>query len=73
MVAIRTPPWEAICFTQTGQRSGELTANFDHNRRPGKPGRRGLRKQWISPTLKGALCRLLRSISPPTVAVFGSI
>ena len=27
---IRTPPWEAICFTQTGQRSGELTANCDH-------------------------------------------
>ena len=26
----RTPPWETICFTQTGQRSGELTANSDH-------------------------------------------
>jgi len=26
---IRTPPWEAICFTQTGQRFGELTANYD--------------------------------------------
>jgi len=24
-----TPLWEAICFTQTGQRSGELTANSD--------------------------------------------
>ena len=30
MLAIKTPPWEAICFTQTGQRSGELTANSDH-------------------------------------------
>jgi len=30
MLAVRTPPWEAICFTQTGQRSGELTANSDH-------------------------------------------
>jgi len=29
MSALRTPPWEAICFTQTGQRSGELTANCD--------------------------------------------
>jgi len=29
MLAIRTPPWEAICFTQTGQRSGELAANSD--------------------------------------------
>jgi len=29
MFAIRTPPWEAIFFTQTGQRSGELTANSD--------------------------------------------
>ena len=29
MLAIRTPLWEAICFTQTGQRSGELTANSD--------------------------------------------
>jgi len=29
MSAIRTPSWEAICFTQTGQRSGELTANYD--------------------------------------------
>ena len=24
MLAVRTPPREAICFTQTGQRSGEL-------------------------------------------------
>jgi len=30
MLAVRTPPREAICFTQTGQRSGELTANYDH-------------------------------------------
>jgi len=29
ILAIRTPPWEAICFTQTGQHSGEPTANFD--------------------------------------------
>jgi len=29
MLAIRTPLWEAICFTQTGQRSGKLTANSD--------------------------------------------
>jgi len=29
MLANRTPPWEAICFTQTGQRSGELAANYD--------------------------------------------
>ena len=29
MSALRTPPWEAICFTQTGQCSGELTANYD--------------------------------------------
>ena len=29
ILAIRTPLWEAICFTQTGQRSGELTANSD--------------------------------------------
>ena len=29
MLAVRTPLWEAICFTQTGQRSGELTANSD--------------------------------------------
>jgi len=29
MLAIRTPLWEAICFTQTGQRSDELTANSD--------------------------------------------
>jgi len=29
MLAVMTPPWEAICFTQTGQRSGELTANYD--------------------------------------------
>ena len=29
MLGIRTPPWETIGFTQTGQRSGELTANSD--------------------------------------------
>jgi|GEM_PF-3165039 len=29
ILVIRTPPWETICFTQTGQRSGELTANYD--------------------------------------------
>ena len=29
MLDFRTPPWEAICFTQTGQRSGELAANSD--------------------------------------------
>ena len=29
VLTIRTPLWEAICFTQTGQRSGELTANSD--------------------------------------------
>ena len=29
ILAIRTPQWKAICSTQTGQRSGELTANSD--------------------------------------------
>ena len=29
ILTIRTPPWETIGFTQTGQRSGELIANSD--------------------------------------------
>jgi len=69
MLASRTPPWKAICFTQTGQRYGELTANYDQVDAQ-KHGHRGLRRQWISPPLRAPFECLLRNISPSMVAVF---
>ena len=69
MSALRTPPWEAICFTQTGQRSGELTANYDQIDARECPGAEVCVSSGFRLT-KGALDCLLRSISPPTVAVF---
>jgi len=69
LLAVRTPPREAICFTQTGQRSGELTANYDQIDAQESLAAEVCVSSYFA-AAKTPFNRLLRSISPPAVAVF---
>ena len=69
MLAVRTPLWEAICFTQTGQRSGELTANSDQVSAQERLGAEVCVSSYFA-AAKDALSSFAKSILPPIVAVF---
>jgi len=57
MLAIRMPLWEAICFTQTGQRFGELTANSDQISAQESLCAEVCVRQWISPPLRAPFAK----------------